>query len=141
LAFTACLASFLFTATAAGDVARFDILDVGQGDAILVTSPEGKTLLVDAGPSGQVVNLLSERNVSAIDLAVLSHHHFDHYGGMDDVIRRFKVRNLLMTNSPHSTLRFRSLLRLIRDQDIRVLNPTEELRTLDRKSTRLNSSH
>ena len=61
LAFTACLASFLFTATAAGDVARFDILDVGQGDAILVTSPEGKTLLVDAGPSGQVVNLLSEQ--------------------------------------------------------------------------------
>ena len=64
-----------------------DFLNVGQGDAILIRSPEGKTALVDAGPSRDVAALLKSRNVSALDLLVLSHHHADHYGGMAEVHR------------------------------------------------------
>lgn len=120
--------SMAMTVFALGDVAQFHVLDVGQGDAILVISPEGKTLLIDAGGSDRLVRLLRGRGVSSIDLAVISHHHLDHYSGLDDVIRVMPVRNILMTNSSHTTLRFRSLLRLIRDQGIRVINPTGETR-------------
>src|SRR4051794_3929105 len=68
------------------------VLDVGQGDAILIRSPEGKTALVDAGPSHDVVEQLKEQGVTALDLVVVSHHHADHYGGMNAVIQEFPPR-------------------------------------------------
>jgi beta-lactamase superfamily II metal-dependent hydrolase len=63
---------------ARAQVATVDFLDVGQGDAILVRSPEGKAALVDAGPNKEVVSLLKQRGVRSIDLVVVSHHHSDH---------------------------------------------------------------
>ena len=59
-----------------------DVLDVGQGDAILIRSPEGKAALVDAGPSHDVAAQLRKLGVTGLDLAVVSHHHADHYGGL-----------------------------------------------------------
>jgi competence protein ComEC len=110
--------------------ATIDFLDVGQGDSILVRSPEGNTMLVDAGPTNDVVRLLKKRGVQTIDLAVVSHHHADHYGGMDDVIRAFPVANFLATNSSHTTKRYRALLKLVDEHGIRPLAPEDNPRRL-----------
>ncbi|MEO0326092.1 MAG: ComEC/Rec2 family competence protein, partial [Myxococcota bacterium] len=65
---------------------RVTFLDVGQGDAALVDLPEGALLLVDAGtaPAGQdvIAPLLRARRRSTIDLAIVSHAHPDHIGGL-----------------------------------------------------------
>jgi beta-lactamase superfamily II metal-dependent hydrolase len=104
---------------------------VGQGDAILIRSPEGKTALVDAGPSKEIVPLLREQGVRSIDLVVVSHHHADHYGGMDDVIRAFHPRFFLATDSSHTTPHYLRLLRLIRDSGIRSIFPTNVPRRIE----------
>jgi len=117
--------------------ATIDFLDVGQGDAILIRSPEGKTALIDAGPSKEIVRLIRERGVKSIDLVVVSHHHADHYGGMDAVIRAFHPRIFLDNGSSHTTPNYLKLLRLVRDSGMRVIFAGEASRKIELGSVSL----
>ena len=68
---------------------RIHMIDVGQGDAILVISPDGFVMLVDAGPGSACDDLgwyLEAHGVQAIDYTVVSHQHADHHGSMDTVL-------------------------------------------------------
>jgi competence ComEA-like helix-hairpin-helix protein len=111
--------------------ATVEVLDVGQGDAILIRSPEWKTALVDAGPSSRVVELLRDRGIKSLDLVVVSHHHADHYGGMAAVIREFRPRVFLASGSSHTTPRYLALLELVRDQGIQAIQPTDRPRRIE----------
>lgn len=108
-----------------------DFLDVGQGDAVLVRSPEGKTMLVDAGPSRAVVDRLRERGVGSIDLLVVSHHHFDHFGGMEAVLSVYRPRYLIATSSTRATPSYVRFLKAIRDSGVTVLRPAAEARKIE----------
>jgi len=74
--------------------ARADVtihcLDVGQGDATLIQSSSGLTLLFDAGDNGKgnaIVNpYLTNLGILQLTYAVASHYHADHIGGLDEVI-------------------------------------------------------
>ena len=78
-------------------------LDVGQGDAILITAPQGQRVLVDGGPSPEC--LLQELGEALpfwerdIDLMVLTHAHDDHVTGQVEVLRRYQVDQVLYPES------------------------------------------
>jgi competence protein ComEC len=78
---------------------RVRYLDVGQGDAILITGPSGQHILVDGGPSPEkVANELGEALPfweRGIDLVVLTHAHDDHVTGLVEVLRRYDVNQVL----------------------------------------------
>ncbi len=81
-------------------------IDVGQGDSLLLVTPEGKTLLIDAGGipgtarsdfdvGEEVVSTyLWSRGIRRLDVVALSHAHGDHMGGMPSVIANFRPREL-----------------------------------------------
>ncbi|HEX2766324.1 MAG TPA: DNA internalization-related competence protein ComEC/Rec2 [Candidatus Limnocylindria bacterium] len=75
------------------------VLDIGQGDAILVEAPGGATMLVDGGPDPELTlrRLGAELpfHVRDIDVLVLSHPHQDHVGGLVEVLERFDVGAVL----------------------------------------------
>lgn len=78
-------------------------LDVGQGDAILLRSPEGAAALVDAGPPGDppaVVRALRRLGVRRLDALVLTHDSLDHVGGAPDVLRRMEVGVVMSPREP-----------------------------------------
>jgi competence protein ComEC len=99
-------------------------IDVGQGDSLFVVSPEGRTMLVDAGgPIGGATHqgnfdigedvvspYLWSRQLDRLDVVVLTHAHSDHMGGMPAVLRNFRPRELWVGHNP-STPAYQQLLR------------------------------
>lgn len=109
-----------------------EFLDIGQGDSILIRSPEGKTALVDAGPSRDgAARLLRRKGITSIDLVIVSHHHSDHYGGMDQVVREFKPRYFLATGSSHTTKMYLKLLQTVKAEGITAVTPTAKPRKIE----------
>ena len=77
-------------------------LDVGQGDAILIETPDGFEMLIDGGPNAAVLRELSkERSFfdREIDVVVTTHPDLDHIGGLVDVLKRYKVQTILRTEN------------------------------------------
>lgn len=85
---------------ASGGELTIRILDVGpiNGDSILISSPSGKTVLVDAGDTTKgkvVVEALKRYNVQQLDYFVATHPHPDHIGGAAEVFKAVKVLNVI----------------------------------------------
>lgn len=95
----AAIALVLLVAAAPDRRLHVSVLDVGQGDAILLTGPAGSRLLVDAGPDPDVLVARLDERVPAwdrrIDIVVLTHPHDDHVGGMAALLRRYAVGQVL----------------------------------------------
>ena len=103
-----------FSAMADGKL-RVDFLDVGQGDAALVTLPDGKTLLVDGGGTANYGRMKTDkrsigeavvseylwwRGLDTIDYVLATHADADHIDGLNDVLRNFTVNAALVARSP-----------------------------------------
>lgn len=76
------------------------VLDVGQGDAILIQTPEYHNILIDAGPDSTVVDQLGKQLSffdKSIDLFILTHPDRDHYAGILDVLQKYEIKKVLLT--------------------------------------------
>lgn len=79
------------------DELHIKLLDVGQGDAMILHQPDACTVLIDAGPliSGHLVTRrLMELGVDSLDLVIATHPHLDHFGGLFDVLPRIKAKKM-----------------------------------------------
>lgn len=118
---------------------HIDFLDVGQGDAALVTFPDGTTLLVDGGgrvkykTSGDDGNDLFEpdvrgigeavvseflwnRGYSRIDYLLATHADADHMQGLTDVVKNFDIGQVMFGRMPESDADFAELTRVLRNR-------------------------
>ena len=101
----------LLTGYAWAGTLQLHVLDVGQGDALLVEAPDGEHLLVDAGTrKAEIVPVLRALGVEELDLVVATHPHADHIGGMEPVVRAFPVRLFLDNGMEHTTRTYEELV-------------------------------
>ena len=91
------------------------MIDVGQGDAFLVSCGETR-VLIDAGPASGVqrlANYLDARGIKTLDLVVFTHPHEDHIGGGKRVLSDYKVKRVMMPDAVSDTAVYASLLEAI----------------------------
>ncbi|HEU65351.1 MAG TPA: MBL fold metallo-hydrolase [Chloroflexi bacterium] len=108
--------------TAPDDKLHISFLDVGQGDAILIQTPNGQNILIDGGPDSQKINLELSKKLPfwdrTIDLVVCTQPQADHVTGLIEVLHRYKVKQVLDPGVPYDSAIYQEWLRLIEGEGI-----------------------
>jgi competence protein ComEC len=109
--------------TERGQYLTVAFLDVGQGDAIYIETPDGVQVLIDGGPDASVLRELStvmpfwDRSLDAI---VATHPDKDHIGGLVDVLTRYDVKRIVRTENESDTAVASAFIFTSTDEDARI---------------------
>lgn len=105
-----CLSVFAFsthsTASQKDGLLKIYFLNVGQGDAIFIETPNGNQILVDGGPDNRVIQELAKVMPfydHDIDMVIASHPHADHIAGLVEVLKRYDVINILEAKESYTS--------------------------------------
>jgi competence protein ComEC len=89
---------FAFKYSRSNNYLKVAFLDVGQGDSIYIEAPNGRQMLIDAGPDAKVLSSLAKVMPFAdrsIDMVVATHSDMDHIGGFPLLLDNYKVTSIL----------------------------------------------
>lgn len=115
------LGILLFQQKQGRGILEIDFLDVGQGDSILIKTPQGDDILIDGGPDASVLDRLG-RNLPFydrdIELMILTHPHSDHVAGLVEVLKRYEVKRVLYTGALHTSPDYLEWLKIIKEKNI-----------------------
>ncbi|MGI6161931.1 MAG: ComEC/Rec2 family competence protein [Christensenellales bacterium] len=95
-------------------------IDVGQGDATLIISPTGETLLMDAGEydsAAAVLDAIESAGATRLDHVIATHPHSDHIGGLREVLENIEWGTLYMPDATHTSQTFIRLLEYVDEQN------------------------
>ena len=98
-----------------------DVIDVGQGDAILIRTPAGRFTLVDTGDASareKLIAHLKHRRVTTIDNLIITHPHADHLGGAAAVLENFTVNRVFDSGQVTASPLYSQYLGLLENKNI-----------------------
>jgi competence protein ComEC len=101
-------------------------LDVGQGDAILIQTPEHKNILIDTGPDGAIVQQLGKELSffnKKIDLFILTHSDLDHFGGALDLVQKYPIKTIMLTGVSNKGTQYQALINGLKKQGTSFIYP------------------
>lgn len=98
--------------------------DIGQGDSILVKTPDNQTMLIDGGPNNKVLQKLGQYLPSLtkrIDIILLTHPHADHVIGLIEVLKRYDVGAVILSGADLKTDVYSEFLKIVKEKNIPVV--------------------
>ena len=102
--------------------------DVGQGDALVVRTSDGRALMVDVGPvGGGAQTCLDDLGIEHLDLLVLTHFHADHVAGLEEVLAAVEVTEALVSPVVDPADQAAQVLDLLARNDVRVTTARSDL--------------
>lgn len=105
------------------DKLHVTFLDIGQGDAILIQTPNHQNILVDGGPDPQKINLELSKKLPfwnrTIDLMVSTQPQADHITGLVEVLQRYKVKRVFEPGVSYNSFVYHEWLKLVENKEIR----------------------
>jgi len=100
-------------------------LDIGQGDAALLRAPDGRHLMIDAGPDrGTALRWLRTLGVDSLALIIGSHNHLDHIGGFPAILQAMPVRNAMENGMVTTTRIYRDFVYALERRGTTLLEAT-----------------
>jgi competence protein ComEC len=124
LAFVLLLASPWLSAQEPPPPLRVHFVDVGQGDGVLIQVPTGQNVVYDAGENpDRMRDYLTARGVSVLALAIASHNHADHIGGLPAILQSLKPTYYMDSGVPASTETHRRVLEAVTAAGSQLLEP------------------
>ena len=111
----------LLTPSTATGFLQVTFLDVGQGDAAWLKTPDGWDILIDGGKEAQgpdLVSYLQGHGVTDIEVLVLSHPHADHVGGLITVLENMEVDEALTNCQSYDSATYQEFQELLLDKGI-----------------------
>ena len=113
------LFGLLLTLAALAGELKVHILDVGQGDSILIEAPGDKRVLIDAGTGkSRVTDQLKQMGVDNLNLVVSTHPHADHIGGMAEVLKSLDVGMYMDNGMSHTTMTYSRTMQALEKRDV-----------------------
>ncbi len=103
-----------------------NIIDVGQGDSILIKTSNDKTILIDTGSreeKDKLYKFLNSKNIKNIDMLVGTHPHEDHIGNMASVIKDFNIGEVYMPKVTHTTKTFKNTINALKEKGLTIKTP------------------
>ncbi len=103
-----------------GPQLEIDVLDIGQGDSILIQTPHHHTILIDGGPDQSVIDQLDQVLPfwhRQIDVIIPTHPQADHVTGLAAVLQRFVVKQLLYTPATADIDSYKSILKQVEQKN------------------------
>ncbi|OGD60964.1 hypothetical protein A3A71_03630 [Candidatus Berkelbacteria bacterium RIFCSPLOWO2_01_FULL_50_28] len=110
-----------FQAAERGNELKLWFFDVGQGDSILLDTADHHQILIDGGWGSKVLSELSKAlpiNDKEIDLVISTHNDADHLGGINEVLKHYKVDRIWLNGAKHSTKMYEKFIALIAKKKI-----------------------
>lgn len=111
----------LLTGCSKDNLLSIHIIDVGQGDSILIQTPNKTNILVDGGDEDSyliVKKFLKYKKVKNIDFIIATHPDTDHIGSLDNIISKFNVSNIYIPNKKTNSESFFNLIQACRLKNI-----------------------
>ena len=107
---------------------QINFLDVGQGDCTLVTTVNGKTILIDSGDNDDydygenvVLPYLLKHGIQSLDYMMISHFDSDHCGGAFFIIENIKDKNIIVGYQYEETENFTEFIDIAREKNINII--------------------
>lgn len=104
-------------------------IDTGNADAILIIN-SGKAMLVDGGENDDetlVVNYIKKQGITELEYVIATHAHADHVGGLDAVVKNFKVGKVFVANGDADTKTYRDFINAAMDKNLSPSVPLEDV--------------
>lgn len=111
------------TSNAAAKPMKVHFIDVGQGDATYIKMPGGEDVLIDGGRQGkgdEVIAYLKKQKVDDIEIMIATHPDADHLGGLDEVLKAYKVEAVYAPKVAHTTQAYKNFLQAVKKEKLTI---------------------
>ncbi|MCK6259553.1 MBL fold metallo-hydrolase [Fictibacillus sp. KIGAM418] len=108
--------------TAATKTTSVHFIDVGQGDSSYIKTANGDDIIIDGGnkDGSDVVAYLKKQKVKDIEVMVATHPDADHIGGLDEVLKAFKVKSVYAPKISHTTIAYKEFLTAVKKEGVKI---------------------